>query len=140
VSVLVVNRLTRIYGAVNLAFGTVLGVIVLEVLPARQPIVDVLGMVTSLLLLGSGLGMLMGAPWAARLGRLAATVHLGFGILLFGAILLSVGFLHGIYGAIGEGGTAVLLVLLALDVPYFIVLPILELVHLRRLANEAPSS
>ncbi|MBI2897721.1 MAG: hypothetical protein HYY06_29455 [Deltaproteobacteria bacterium] len=127
--------LSRIFGAVNLAYGVALGVIILEVLPARHMVVDVLGTVSSLVLLASGLALLARAPWARRAGQAAAGVLLAFGMIVLVGIILSIGFLHGIYGAVGEGGTAVLSLLVALLVPYLLVLPIVELAHFRRLAS-----
>jgi len=117
----------RAYGILNLAYGTVLAVVVLGVLPERHTVVDALGCASALVLITAGLALVAGVPWGVRAARAACAVVLTTGVVFLGGIVGSVGFLHGIYGAVGELGVAVLCVLAALAVPYLIVFPLLQL-------------
>ena len=121
----------RIWGLVDLVYGAVLAAVVLGALPERHLAVDALGCASSLVLVTAGLALVGNAAWAARAARAACTILLVTGVVLLGGIIASIGFLHGIYGAVGELGVAVLCVLAALAVPYFVVLPLLQLAHLR---------
>jgi len=127
-----VSPLTRrIYGGLDLVYGLVLGILVVEGLPERQAIVDGLGLTSALVLVTAGLALLLNTPWAVRAARAACTVVFVTGVVLLVGIVGSVGFLYGIYGAVGELGVSVLGVLAALAIPYFIVFPLLQLSHLR---------
>ena len=125
------RRTRQIYGIVDLLYGVMLGALVLEALPERHLAVDALGGTAALVLFTAGLALLANAPWAARAARVACTVLVVAGVVLLAGMIGSIGFLYGIYGAVGELGVAVLCVLAALAIPYFVVFPLLQLVHLR---------
>lgn len=129
----------RIYGVLDLSYGAALATVILAVLPERHAVVDALGCTSSLVLITAGLALLGNVPWAVRAARIACTVVFVTGVVLLGGIIGSIGFLHGIYGVVGELGVAVLCVLIAIAVPYFIVFPLLQLAHLRSPAESQAS-
>lgn len=131
------SRATRlVYGTIDLVYALVLAGILLGALPERHRVVDALGGAASLLLLAAGLALVANVAWAVRMARIACVVLVVTGTVLLAGIVSSVGFLYGIYGAVGELGVSVLLVLAALAVPYFIVFPLLQFAHLRAPAQE----
>lgn len=128
----------RVCGILDLVYGAVLAGVVLGALPERHLVVDVLGCASALVLITAGLALLADVPWAVRAARAASAVLLATGAVLLGGIVTSIGFLHGIYGAVGELGVAVLCFLAALAVPYLIVFPLLQLAALRTSRDPAP--
>jgi hypothetical protein len=136
-----VSTLVRWFcGILDLVYGAVLATVVLGVLPERHAVVDALGCTSALVLITAGLALVADVPWAVRAARAASAVLLATGAVLLGGIVTSVGFLSGIYGAVGELGVAVLCVLAALAVPYLIVFPLVQLACLKTAAGPVTSA
>jgi hypothetical protein len=130
----------RLFGSIDLVYGLVLGGIVGWALPERHVVVDALGGLAAVACLGAGIALWLAVPWAALAARIAAAVLLALGLVLIGGIVTSVGFLHGIYGAIGELGETVLVVLAGLVVPYLVIFPLLQLARFGRRTGAAAGS
>ena len=85
----------------------------------------------------SALGLLTRRAWAERALRVAAWSAFVLGLLVLSAIVLSMVFLRGIHGDYGVAALAVSGLIIALLVPYVLVLPVLELLWLGRQRAES---
>jgi hypothetical protein len=112
-------------------------------LPTRYWPIDVTGTAVIIVLAVAGAGLVVRATWGAALARIASIVTLGLGLLLIGALAITVSYLNGIYGPVGRGGALILVLVAALSLPYLVVLPAAQLVWIgsrRRAAGEARPS
>ena len=91
----------------------------------------------ALVQLTSGVGLLLRLPWAARALRVSAWVSFASGLLVISLVVLSMVFLRGILGDYGVAAMAVSGLIVALLVPYVLVLPALELLWLKRASSES---
>ncbi|MES1178813.1 MAG: hypothetical protein ABUL62_31110 [Myxococcales bacterium] len=88
--------------------------------------------------LASGVGLLFRLPWATKALRVSAWVSFAVGLVVISLIVLSMAFLRGILGDYGVAAMAVSGLIIALLVPYVLVLPALELLWLKRAAPGPP--
>jgi hypothetical protein len=124
------RRAALVFGIANLVTS---GVVVLGVfvgLPARWAPVDAAAAALAALELAGGVGLIMAAPWAARLARAACAVALALGLGLVSTLALTASWLSGVYGPVGFGGAVVLSMVAVLALPYLVVLPAVQLVWL----------
>jgi hypothetical protein len=128
-------RLT--FGSSNLVVALILLGGVFVVVQPRFWGFDVPLALIALLQLSSGAALLLRSPWAARALRVSAWVSLALGLLVISLIVLSMVFLRGILGDYGVAAIAVSGLIVALLVPYLLVLPALELLWLKRAATES---
>jgi len=84
----------------------------------------------------SALALFARLPWALRALALAAWITFVGGLLLVGLVVLTMVFLRSIHGEDGFVATAVSGLVLLLLVPYTLLLPILQLLWLKRQALE----
>lgn len=117
----------RVLAAVDVVVGLLLLGAIWGALPARWWPIDAGGSALALLFGASGLGLWLGRPWAARLGRWAAGVILASGLLLVTAVAWTAADLFGRYGPVGMGGGLILFVVFLLLVPYLVLLPAAQL-------------
>jgi hypothetical protein len=117
--------------AATIVLGVFLG------LPVRYWVVDGGALGIALLLLTSSLALARNAPWQVRVARVAAWVVLALGLLLTAALVVGAACVRGVSGELGVRGTAILLVALALEVPYLVVYPAATLRWLGREAKSA---
>jgi hypothetical protein len=120
------------FGVTNLTAAAVVGLGVFRGLPDRWAPVDVPAGVVIVLLSVSGAGLASGARWGAAAARIASIVTLALGVVLVCALALAASYLAGIYGPVGEGGAIIFTLVLALAIPYLVLLPALELYWLGR--------
>jgi hypothetical protein len=117
----------RLYGALDLAFATLYFWVGFVLAPSRSTAFNlVLGAVCLLLAVG-GVGLLLRARWG-RVAAIAASVVL----LLFSAVVIvllvaSSAYLRGVYGALGQGVAVLALVVAALVLEGFALLPLFQL-------------
>ena len=129
------DRLTLLFGVLNLLQGCVIGTVPL-LLPSREPAFN-------WLLGAAAVAMLIAGPaivFGGRAGRMLAAISCLYNFLL-GAVLallvvLSASYLYGIYGRHGHASAAIALVIAALGLVVFWLLPAHELHFLRRKAAE----
>jgi hypothetical protein len=126
-------RLT--FGISNLLMALILLGGVFVVVQPRYWALDVPLALSALSQLASGAGLLLRLPWAARALRVSAWVSFGVGLLVISLIVLSMVFLRGILGDYGIQALAVSGLIIALLVPYILMLPVLELVWLKRASS-----
>lgn len=124
-----------LFVAALVAFGIFVG------LPARYWLVDVGAVLVVAVQLGAGVGLLGKFGWADRFARWASRATLAIGLLLVAALAISASYLWGIYGGAGRGGSIILVMVVALIVPYLILLPLAELYWLSlRVATAVPAA
>ncbi|HEY2510786.1 MAG TPA: hypothetical protein VGI39_08020 [Polyangiaceae bacterium] len=120
----------RIFGAIDLVAALVVVIGVFVALPTRWWVVDVPSAAVGLLLGIAGAGLVTGAPWAERVARIASLVVLVAGLALVATLAVTASYLSGIYGAVGKGGSVILVLVAALALPYLIALPAAQLLWL----------
>jgi hypothetical protein len=125
------------FGALNLVSAMLLGVGVFLGLPDRYLPVDAGAVLLILLLSIAGVGLLAGARWSQQVATVAASATLGLGLLLIALLSISASYLAGIYGPVGRGGAVIFVLVIALAVPYLVVLPAAQLVWLARARSRA---
>ena len=125
------------FGVLNALSALVLLVGLFAVVQPRFWALDVPLSLIALSLLVSAVGLLAKLPWAMRALSVAAWLSFGLGLLVVSLILLTVVFLRGIHGDYGVAALAVSGLIVALLVPYTVVLPALELLWLKRQRSES---
>lgn len=115
------------FGAANLAVAIFVTVSVFRFLPTRWWVVDIAAAIVAALLASSGVALLAKASIAERLTRWAAGVVLVIGLVLFTAIVVTAGWISGVYGQVGASGAIIFGLVSALVLPYVVVLPAVEL-------------
>jgi hypothetical protein len=118
------------FGTVNLVSAALVGLGVFVGLPTRYWLIDVPALLVMVLLGVAGGGLLARRAWGASVARVASSVTLVLGLLLVGALAITVSYLRGIYGPVGRGGALILTLVAALALPYLVVLPAVQLVWL----------
>jgi hypothetical protein len=119
------------FAVANLGVAGFLLVGIFRFLPTRWWVVDGGGVVAAAVLGGSGIALLARAKIAERLTRIAASFVLVMGLALVTALVATAGWLSGVYGQVGTTGAIIFGLVVALLVPYVVVLPIAELAWLR---------
>ena len=130
-------RLT--FGILNALSALVLLVGLFGVVQPRFWALDVPLATIALLQLSSAVGLLAKLPWALRALAISAWASFGLGLLVVSLILLTMVFLRGIHGDFGVAALAVSSLIVALLVPYILVLPTVELLWLKRQRLESGS-
>ena len=110
---------------------------VFEALPARWWPVDTVAAVLAAALVAAGIGLLARGPWGHRVARAASAVALVVGLSTVSMLALTAGWLSGVYGPVGRGGSIVLAFVATLVVPYLVVLPVAQLLWLGARATPA---
>lgn len=125
------SRIRIAFGVANATVALVLLVGVFGVVRPRFWGLDVPAAVISLVELVSAGAVLTQRPWALRALRLAAWVSFSLGLALVAVVVLSMAFLRSIHGDYGAAALAVSGLVVALLVPYVVVLPALQLLWLK---------
>jgi len=133
------SRVRVAFGVLNALSAAVLLVGVFGVVQPRFWALDVPAAIIALVELVSALGLLAKLPWAERALSVAAWVTFVLGALIVSLILLTIVFLRGIHGDFGLAALAVSSLIIALLVPYTVVLPAVELLWLGRRRAESRS-
>ncbi len=128
------------FGAGDLATAALVLLGVFGGLPDRWWVVDAAAIVVGLLLGAAGGGLLADARWAGRVARVAAGVSLALGLALVFLLAISASYLSGIYAPVGPGGAVILVLVMALALPYLVIFPSVQLLWLgRRGDRELPA-
>jgi len=126
-----------VFGILNALSALVLLVGVFGVVQPRFWALDVPAATIALVELLSALGLLARLPWALRALTVSAWVSFVLGLTLVTLIVITIVFLRGIHGDYGIAALAVSSLIVALLVPYTVLLPALELLWLRRQRTES---
>jgi len=120
-------RGVRLYGALDLGFAGLYAWLGFRVVPSRSTAFSIaLGIVIALLA-GAGVGLLARARWGRALAIAASVVLLVFAAVVIVGLVASSAYLRGIYGPLGQGMAIVGLLVAALVVEAFALLPIFQL-------------
>jgi hypothetical protein len=101
-------------------------------IPSRHAAFEVAAGVVCVLLAGGGLGLLTGRRRGLLAGVVGAATLLVAGLALIWGLFASAAYLHGIYGGFGRGASVVLLAVVALVFEVVCLVPLIQLVWLRR--------
>jgi hypothetical protein len=122
----------RLYGALDLGFAALYAWLGLVVVPGRSTAFDA-ALATVIALLGAaGVGLLAGARWARSVAIVASGVLLAFAATVVVLLVASSAYLRGVYGPLGQGMSILTLVVAALVVEAFALLPLFQLRFLLR--------
>ncbi|MEO8903874.1 MAG: hypothetical protein ABI488_16275 [Polyangiaceae bacterium] len=127
------------FGVLNGIAGIVVLVGVFGVTEPRFWALDVPAVLIGAAQLGSAVALLARLRWARRALTVAAWVSFVSGLTIVFLIVLTMFFLRGIYGDYGVAAMAVSGLVVALLVPYVVILPALELLWLKRQGTELGS-
>jgi hypothetical protein len=126
------RRAALAFGTADLARAAIIAVGVFAGLPSRWVPVDAVALVLVALDLSAGIGLLAGTSWASRAARLGSATMLAVGLALITVLAVTASWLSGVYGPVGFGGAVLAVLVAALALPYLVVLPVVQLLWLRR--------
>jgi len=121
----------RTFAALDLLVAVLLALGVFRGLPDRWWPVDTGAMVLVAMFVASAVGLFRDAPWGRKVARAASTTTLLVGLALVTILALTASYLGGVYGAVGRGGSLILLFVAATALPYLVVFPAAQLLWLR---------
>jgi hypothetical protein len=125
------SRVRIIFGVLNGLVALILLVGVFGLMQPRFWAVDVPSGLLAAVELVSAIALCARRPWALRALSLAAWVTFVGGLLLVGLIVLTMVFLRSVHGEDGLVATAVSGLVVALLVPYTLLLPVAQLLWLK---------
>jgi hypothetical protein len=111
------------FGVLNVLVAAAIAWGVFGGLPTRWWVVDSGGAVVVALMAASGVALLANHRLAEVVTRVASAVVLVLGLALFATLALTASWLHGVYGPVGKGGSAIFALVALLVLPYVVVLP-----------------
>jgi hypothetical protein len=117
----------RLYGSLDLAFAALYAWMGFVVAPGRSTAFSVaLGLVIAGLAI-AGAGLIAEQKWARKLAIAVSIVQLAFAAILVLLMIASAAYLKGVYGSLGQGIAIVTILVAALIVEGFALLPIFQL-------------
>jgi hypothetical protein len=117
----------RMYGALDLVFAALYAWFGFVFTPGRSAVFNAaLALVVAVLAL-AGLGLLTGVRWARAVAVLASILLLTFAAVVVSLLVASSAYLSGIYGAIGRGMAVITMIIAAVVVEAFALLPLFQL-------------
>jgi hypothetical protein len=122
----------KLYGALNVAFAVLYAWFGFVLTPGRSTAFNVALALVCLILGGAGVALLINAPWGRALARAACWLLLAFAATVVVLLVVSAAILRGIYGPLGQGMSLMTLLVAALVIEAFALLPLFELRFLRR--------
>ncbi len=120
------------FGFLDLVAASLVAIGVFRGLPSRAWAIDGCAAAVIALLAVSGVGLMLGKPWAPRVARVTSMIVLALGLGLVATLALTASYLAGIYGPVGKGGAVILALVAALALPYLVALPASQLLWLGR--------
>jgi hypothetical protein len=117
----------RLYGVLDLTFATFYAWLGFVLTPSRSTAFNLTLGTVCVMLAAAGVGLLLRARW----GRVVA-IAASLALLLFSAVVIvllvaSSAYLRGVYGALGQGMAVLALVVAALVLEGFALLPLFQL-------------
>lgn len=132
-------RVRVAFGIWNALSALVLGVGLFAVVEPRFWVLDLPLGAIAFVDLAAAVALFGRFSWARPALTLAAWLGFGLGLLVISLIALTMSYLRGIHGDPGSAGLAVCALVIALLVPYTVVLPALELLWLNKLRSGSKS-
>jgi hypothetical protein len=130
-------RAVKLYGALDLGFAAFYAWAGFLFVPGRSIVFNVTLALVCVLLAVGGAGLLAGARWGRAAAIAASALLLAFSVVVITLMVASSAYLRGVYGALGEGLAVVCLVIAALLVELFALLPLFQLRFLLRHGDRA---
>ena len=125
-------RAVKLYGALNLAFAALYAWFGFVFTPGRSTAFNFALACVCVILATSGVGLFLDAPWGRLLARVACWLLIAFTATVIVLLVVSAAILRGIYGPLGQGMAVMTLLVAALVIEGFGLLPLFELRFLRR--------
>jgi hypothetical protein len=111
----------------DLVFAALYGLLGFVVVPSRSRLFDVALAIVCALLAAAGIGLVARAKWGRPLAIGASALVLAFASVLLVGLVASSAYLHGVYGSLGRGLSILSLVIAALVIQFFVLLPLFQL-------------
>ena len=122
----------RTYGVLDLSFAALYAWVGFFFVPGRAPLYNAALGAVVLLLAATGAASLLRMRVARRLGIVSSLVLLAFAAWVILGLVASSAYLRGVYGPLGKGMAALSLVVAAVCVEAFALLPLFQLLFLLR--------
>jgi hypothetical protein len=120
-------RAVRFYGALDLAFAALYAWFGFVFTPGRSTPFNVALALVCALLAAGGVGLIAGARWSRAVAMVACALLLAFAAVVIVLLVMSSAYLRGIYGPLGQGMAVMSLLVAALVVEAFALLPLFQL-------------
>jgi hypothetical protein len=133
------SRVRIVFAVLNVLVAAILLVGVFGLIRPRFWAIDLPAALLAAVELVSAVALFLRMPWALRALGVAAWVTFAGGLLLVGLIVLTMVFLRSVHGEDGLVAAAVSGLILALIVPYTLVLPAVQLLWLKHQLAERKS-
>lgn len=118
------------FGVAHVLTAALIVVGVFGALPARWLPIDAPSLLLVVLHAGAGAALVSNHARARDVARVAAFASLAMGLGLIALLAWSASYLAGVYGPVGRGGAIIMVLVIALAVPYLLALPAGELLWL----------
>lgn len=122
----------KLYGALDLAFAALYAWFGFVLTPGRSTAFNVALAVVCVLLAAGGAGLVANARWGRALATLACVMLVAFAAVVVLLLVISSAYLRGVFGPLGQGMSIMTLLVAALVVEAFALLPLFQLRALRR--------
>ena len=122
----------KLYGALDVAFAALYAWFGFVFTPGRSTAFNLALALVCVLLAGGGAGLLAGARWGRTLARVACWALLAFSAVVVLLLVVSSAYLRGVYGPLGQGMAVMTLLVAALVIEGFALLPLFQLRALAR--------
>jgi hypothetical protein len=122
----------KLYGALDVAFAALYAWFGFVFTPGRSAAFNFALALVCLLLAGGGAGLVAGARWGRTLARVACWALLLFSAVVVALLVASSAYLRGVYGPLGQGMAVMTLLVAALVIEAFALLPLFQLRALHR--------
>jgi len=129
-----------IYGVLDLLFATLYAYVFLMLVPSRSVAITMAALFFTGIMAAGGVGMLVRAPWGRKVAVISSILMLAVCLTLILLLAASAAYLHGIYDGIGQAGVAISIIVAALTLEAVGLLPLLQLIHIRRLKRQGEGS
>src|SRR5205807_5715449 len=114
-------------GALDLAFATLYAWLGFVLISSRSTPFNLALALVCVLLAVAGVGLILGARWGRLAGIAASALLLLFSAVVITLLVASSAYLRGIYGALGQGVAVLTLIVAALVLEAFALLPLFQL-------------
>ncbi len=122
----------KLYGALDVAFAAIYAWFGFVFTPGRSTLFNLALALVCALLTAGGVGLLADARWGRRVATVACWALLVFSAVVVLLLVASSAYLRGIFGPLGKGMAVVTLLVAALVLEGFALLPLVQLRALRR--------
>lgn len=122
----------KLYGALDVAFAALYAWFGFVFTPGRSTAFNLALALVCVVLFAAGIGLLVDARWGRLVARVACWALLAFSAVVVLLLVVSSAYLRGVYGPLGQGMAVMTLLVAALVIEGFALLPLFELRALAR--------